>query len=71
MIKELSKYGGYLLSDMQAKTLESIHWKKGKMDPNLIAQDINVILKSMSIEKLVPKNTKNQGFFERFFNVFS
>ncbi len=58
LIKELSKCGGYLLSDMQAKTLESIHWKKGKMDPNLIAQDINVILKSMSIEKLVPKNTK-------------
>ena len=58
LLKELSKCGGYLLSDMQAKTLESIHWEKGKMAPNLIAQDINVILKSMSLKQLVPKNTK-------------
>ena len=58
LIKELSKCGGYLLSDMQAKTLESIHWEKGKIAPNLIAQDINVILKSMSLKQLAPKNTK-------------
>ena len=58
LIDELQKVGGLVLNHSQAKDLEKIHWKDGKLNSTLIAQNIDKVLSSLSIEQDTSKNIK-------------
>ena len=49
MVTALIQAGGYLLSDIQVETLERTYWQDGKMNRDMMAQDIDKVLKALAI----------------------
>lgn len=47
--QSLQRAGGYILSDSQTETLEALYFQDGKLNRDMMAKDISVVLKMMGI----------------------
>ena len=58
LVAALAAEGGYLLDDAQSANLESIHWHHGKLAPNLLAKDIDIVLTETGLADSAPDGTR-------------
>ncbi len=54
----LAREGGWLLDSKQAQHLTATHWREGKVQPALLAQDIAVVLERLGWSDLAPQGTR-------------
>ena len=54
----LAREGGWLLDEKQVQHLTATHWREGKVQPALLAQDIGVVLERLGWAGLAPQGTR-------------
>ena len=57
-LEALALKGGWLLDDQQVQHLTATHWRDGKVQPTLLAQDIDVVLEKLGWTQLAPQGTR-------------
>ena len=57
-LEALAREGGWLLDEQQAQHLTATHWRDGKVQPALLAQDIAVVLERLGWTQLAPQGTR-------------
>ena len=54
----LAHEGGWLLDEEQVRHLTATHWREGKVQQTLLAQDIEVVLQRLGWSALAPQGTR-------------
>ena len=57
-LEALPREGGWLLDEAQVQQLVATHWREGKVQPALLAQDIAVVLEKMGWSQIAPQGTR-------------
>ena len=57
-LEALAREGGWLLDEQQVQHLTATHWREGKVQPALLAQDIAVVLERLGWTQLAPQGTR-------------
>jgi sulfoacetaldehyde dehydrogenase len=57
-VAALGRAGGALLNKVQTQHLITTHWRGGHLNRNMLAQNINVVLRALDMESTVPEGTK-------------
>lgn len=57
-LQSIVKSGGMLLDPAQTNHLIDTHWNEGRLNRNMLAKDIDVVLKTLGLTDIAPKGTK-------------